>query len=241
MRREAFAYVDSMNTAGLPSCVCLYDESWHQGIVGLVAARVRERCDRPVIAFARDESGMLKGSVRSIPGVHARDLLESVATAEPGLVGRFGGHAMAAGLTLPEIAFKRFARLAAEKLEALYPDADFSGAILSDGRLPAEAMNLEFARQLRHAGPWGAGFPEPLFHGDFNVEERRTVGENHLKMRVRPAAGGGALDAIAFGQAEAVTQGIVQLAFRLDVNEFRGVESAQLVVEQIVNIGPAAC
>ena len=240
MRDEAFAYVDAMAADNLPACVCLYDESWHQGIVGLIAARVRERCDRPVIAFAREDDGVLKGSARSVPGVHARDLLESVSTDQPGLITRFGGHAMAAGLTIEERHFARFAELAARNLRKLYPEADFSGTIMTDGPLPSESLSLAFARRLRDAGPWGAGFPEPLFLGDFKIVDQRVVGENHLKMRVQPAAGGASLDAIAFNQAGDAYRGVVQLAYRLDVNEYRGIESPQLVVEQIVNIGAAA-
>ena len=240
MRQQAFDYVDALEERDFPLCVCLFDGSWHQGVVGLIASRVRERCDRPVIAFARDEDGMLKGSARSVSGVHIRDLLEAVSTTEPGLVARFGGHAMAAGLNLEEKALPRFAELASRKLGELYPDADFSGAILTDGDLPPDSLNLEFARVLRHAGPWGAGFPEPLFSGPFRIDEQRTVGENHLKLRVRHAAGGEAIDAIAFNQAGGAHRGLVQLAFRLDVNEYRGFESAQLIVEQIVNIHASA-
>ena len=236
MRQEAFTYVDAMDARNLPHCVCLYDSDWHQGVVGLIASRVRERCDRPVIAFAREDGGILKGSARSVPGVHIRDLLEAVSTAEPGLIIRFGGHAMAAGLNLEEADFSAFADLAAKKLGELYPDADFSGAILTDGDLPAQAINLNFARVLREAGPWGAGFPEPVFSGDFHVDEQRTVGENHLKLRVRPASGGNTIDAIAFNQAGPAWRGVVQLTYRLDVNEFRGFESPQLVVDQIVGI-----
>lgn len=240
MRQEAFAYVDAMDATNLPPCVCLYDKDWHQGIVGLIAARVRERCDRPVIAFAREGEGLLKGSARSVPGVHIRDLLEAVSTVEPGLITRFGGHAMAAGLTLEEGHYDRFAELAGVSLTRLYPDADFSGTIMTDGPLGADSMNLKFARTLRAGGPWGAGFPEPVFSGDFKIVEQRTVGENHLKMRVQPVAGGQPIEAIAFNQAGPVFRGLVQLAYRLDVNEYRGVESPQLVVEQIVNIGAAA-
>ena len=236
MRQEAFAYVDTMDAARLPTCVCLYDKDWHQGVVGLIASRVRERCDRPVIAFAREEDGMLKGSARSVPGVHVRDLLEAVSSAEPGLITRFGGHAMAAGLSLEERHFDRFSAVANARLRELYPEADFSGAILTDGGLPAESMNLRFAKLLREAGPWGAGFPEPVFSGNFTIDDQRTVGESHLKLRVRPAAGGNAIEAIAFGQAGPAYRGIVQLTYRLDVNEFRGIESPQLIVEQIVNI-----
>ena len=236
MRQEAFKYVDAIDAQDLPACVCLYDAQWHQGIVGLIASRVRERCDRPVIAFARDGEGVLKGSARSVSGVHIRDLLEAVSSAKPGLIHKFGGHAMAAGLNIAEQHFSEFSAIAAQQLSRLYPDADFSGAILIDGDLPAAAMNLDFAKVLREAGPWGAGFPEPVFTGDFEIDEQRTVGENHLKFRVRPAAGGNAVDAIAFNQAGPAYRGVVQLTYRLDVNEYRGFESPQLIVEQIVNI-----
>ncbi len=236
MRRQAFRYVDSIDTQELPACVCLFDERWHQGIVGLIASRVRERCDRPAIAFARDTDGVLKGSARSVAGVHIRDLLEAVATAKPELIIRFGGHAMAAGLNIAEHDFAAFSAVAADQLARLYPDADFSGAIVTDGDLPATGMNLGFARLLRDAGPWGAGFPEPVFTGNFEIDEQRTVGENHLKMRVRPAAGGERIDAIAFNQAGPAYRGVVQLTYRLDVNEFRDVESPQLNVLQIVNV-----
>jgi len=236
MRDEAFAYVDAMDNTNLPDCVSLYHEGWHQGVVGLIASRVRERCDRPVIAFARENDAMLKGSARSVPGVHIRDLLEAVDTSEPGLIERFGGHAMAAGLSLAEKNFPRFKSLATEKLRQMYPDADFSGAITTDGDLPTTAMNLQFARTLREAGPWGAGFPEPVFTGDFQVEAQRTVGENHLKLRVRPSSGGGVIDAIAFNQAGPVYRGTVQITYRLDVNEFRGMETSQLIVLQIVSL-----
>jgi single-stranded-DNA-specific exonuclease len=236
MRQEAFAYVDTIDAQNLPACVCLYDADWHQGIVGLIASRVRERCDRPVVAFAREGQGVLKGSARSVTGVHIRDVLEAISSAKPGLISKFGGHAMAAGLNIREQHFDEFSAIASLHLSRLYPDADFSGALLTDGDLPAGAMNLDFARLLRDAGPWGAGFPEPVFTGDFEIDEQRTVGENHLKIRVRPAAGGDAVDAIAFNQAGPAYRGVVQLTYRLDVNEYRGFESPQLIVEQIVNI-----
>lgn len=233
MREQAFAYVDAMNVRDWPPCVCLYEKNWHQGVVGLIAARVKERCHRPVIAFAREANGVLKGSARSIAGVHVRDLLEAVSSVNPGLIDRFGGHAMAAGLTIAESDFDVFSMAVSKQLTRLYPEADFSGAIVTDGGLPDTAFNLRFARSLREAGPWGSAFPEPIWCGDFSVLEQRTVGENHLKLRVRPAAGGDAVDAIAFNQAGPAYRGTVQLAYRLDVNEFRGVETAQLVVEQI--------
>ena len=240
MRDQAFAFVDKLGSQRWPSCVCVYEASWHQGIVGLIAARVRERCHRPVIAFARENDEYLKGSARSIPGVHIRDLLEAVSAVKPGLIEKFGGHAMAAGLSIAESSLEEFKQLAAQQMGRLYPDADFSGAIVTDGQLPGIAFNLKFARSLRDAGPWGSGFPEPLWSGEFSVVEQRTVGENHLKMRVRPASGGDVIDAIAFNQAGPSYRGVVQLAFKLDVNEFRGVENPQLVVEQIAPLRAGA-
>lgn len=239
MREQAFAFVDSLGDATLPACVCVFETSWHQGIVGLVAARVRERCHRPAIAFARERDGHLKGSARSAPGIHIRDLLEAVSTATPGLILKFGGHAMAAGLSIAEKDLNAFARSACEQLHRLYPQADFSGAILTDGDLPCASINLPFAKMLRNAGPWGAGFPEPLWCGNFELLEQRTVGNSHLKLRVRPVDGGQTLDAIAFSQAGPVYRGTVRLAYRLDVNEWRGAESPQLVVEQITALEPA--
>ena len=236
MREQAFNFVDKLGEQRWPSCVCVYDRSWHQGVVGLIAARVKERCHRPVIAFAREDDQFLKGSARSIQGVHIRDLLEAVSTVKPGLIEKFGGHAMAAGLTIAESALDEFKRAAATQMQRLYPRADFSGAIVTDGPLPQTALNLGFARSLRDAGPWGSAFPEPVWSGDFSVLEQRTVGENHLKLRVRSVDGGKAMDAIAFNQAGPVYRGVVQLAYKLDVNEFRGIENPQLVVEQIAAV-----
>ena len=233
MREQAFAYVDSLGPQRWPACVCIFEPDWHQGVVGLIAARVRERCHRPVIAFAREGEGLLKGSARSIQGVHIRDLLEAVHAVRPDLIVKFGGHAMAAGLTIEGQHLDAFSKVAASQMARLYPDADFSGAIVTDGALPGKAMSLQFARSLRDAGPWGSGFPEPVWSGDFAVVEQRVVGDNHLKLRVRAAAGGDVVDAIAFNQAGPTYRGRVQLAFRLDVNEYRGVERPQLVVEQI--------
>jgi single-stranded-DNA-specific exonuclease len=236
MREQAFTAVDKLGEQQWPSCVCVYDRSWHQGVVGLIAARVKERCHRPVIAFAREDETFLKGSARSIQGVHVRDLLEAVATVRPGLIEKFGGHAMAAGLTIAEASLPEFKKTAAQQMKRLYPQADFSGAIVTDGPLPQASLNLGFARSLRDAGPWGSAFPEPVWSGDFAVLEQRTVGEHHLKLRVRPVDGGGTMDAIAFNQAGPVYRGVVQMAYKLDVNEFRGIENPQLVVEQIAAV-----
>ena len=238
MREQAFAYVKSLDSRKWPPCVCVYEKSWHQGVVGLIAARVKEQCHRPVIAFARESAGNLKGSGRSVAGVHMRDLLEAVSSTHPGLISKFGGHAMAAGLSIAEADYAIFKKAVETQLDRLYPDADFSGAIVSDGMLDSAAIArwgglLQTAGALRDAGPWGSAFPEPLWNGDFKVIEQRTVGENHLKMRVRSASGGDVVDAIAFNQAGAAYRGVVQLAYRLDVNEYRGARTPQLIVEQI--------
>jgi single-stranded-DNA-specific exonuclease len=174
--------------------------------------------------------------------VHIRDLLEAVSATHPGMIDKFGGHAMAAGLTIAESAIGDFKKAAAEQMARLYQNADFSGAIVTDGQLPGDSINLGFARSLRDAGPWGSAFPEPMWSGDFAVVEQRVVGENHLKLRVRAAGGGKVVDAIAFNQAGPAYRGTVQLAFRLDVNEYRGIENPQLVVEQIAPLTAAdAC
>ena len=233
MREQAFAYVDSLDAKKWPACVCVYEESWHQGVVGLIAARVKEKCHRPVIAFARESDSRLKGSARSIPGVHARDLLEAVSGTHPGLIEKFGGHAMAAGLTIAEENYAVFTDAVATQMLRLYPDADFSGAIISDGVLPDAALSLSFAQALRNAGPWGSGFPEPTWNGDFELVEQRTVGESHLKMRLKAVNSNNVIDAIAFNQAGPAYRGVVQVAYRLDVNEWRGRETPQLIVEQI--------
>jgi single-stranded-DNA-specific exonuclease len=241
MREQAFAYVDSMHRRDWPPCVCVYEENWHQGVVGLIAARVRERCHRPVVAFARDSDGLLKGSMRSVPGIHARDLIEAVSATHAGLVVRFGGHAMAAGLTIAVRDYEVFAAAIAAQVGRLYPQADFTGVIMADGILTSEAVArfgglLPLAKGLREGGPWGSGFPEPLWVGDFEVLEQRIVGEKHAKLRVKALDGGAPVDAIAFNQSGPARRGPVQLAFRLDVNHYGGSESAQLVVEQIAGV-----
>mgnify|MGYP001826780357 CR=1 FL=1 len=174
-------------------------------------------------------AGTAKGSARSVDACNLHQAIEACSEQ----LTKFGGHAMAAGLTIAEAHLGEFRAVVAAQMARLYPDADFSGAIVTDGPLPGEALNLEFARSLREAGPWGAAFPEPMWRGDFTIMEQRVVGENHLKLRVRPAAGGPAVNAIAFNQAGPAYRGTIQLAFRLDVNEYRGVESPQLVVEQV--------
>ena len=203
-------------------------------MVGILASRIKDQYHRPVIAFAEGGGGVLKGSARSISGLHIRDLLDRVATRSPGLVQRFGGHAMAAGLTLESDRFDDFkAAYEAEVAASVEPEM-LQGTLLTDGELRGEELGLELAQLLRDAGPWGQGFPEPLFEGEFRLLQQRVVGESHLKMRLGASPHGEPIDGIAFNQP-ALGSGVerVKLAYRLDVNEFRGRLTPQLIVEYI--------
>lgn len=231
---EAIAARVAASQEQLPSGLCLYGKDWHHGVIGIVAARIRERWHRPVIAFADDGSGMLRGSARSIEGLHVRDLIDVVDKAHPGLIERFGGHAMAAGLTLDPRGFETFegafTRAVSDELGELDPVRELT----SDGELPPDLMDLDTAEALRLAGPWGKGFAEPLFDGQFQVAEARIVGERHLKLRVR-AGDGPPIEAIGFNLADQ-REGLgreAHLAYRLDVNEYRGLRSPQLVLEHV--------
>ncbi len=227
---ETIALGDDEN---LPAGLCLFEEGWHQGVVGILASRLKERVHRPVIAFAPADGGELRGSARSVPGVHIRDVIEEIVNREPDLVKRFGGHAMAAGLTISAADFERFRTAFAGAVEPLLPPEERRGIVESDGELAAEAFDLALAEELERAGPWGTGFPEPVFDGRFEVTARRVVGERHLKMSVRPLVDGRVLDAIAFRQTDVdwppgkVT---VEMVYRLEVNRYRGRRSPQLVV-----------
>ena len=245
MREQAFALVDQLafDADDLPAGLSLFDERWHQGVVGIVASRIKERCHRPVIAFALadadDPESELKGSARSIPGFHIRDALDAVAAANPGLVTKFGGHAMAAGLSLSRANFDAFAQaFAAEATRVLSPEL-LQATIVSDGELSAEELTLGCAADLAAAGPWGQAFPEPTFHGRFKLQQQRRLGENHLKMVLSPLGDDGFLvDAIAFGVSEAdwpassATE--IELAYKLYINEFRGARTLQLMVEHLL-------
>jgi single-stranded-DNA-specific exonuclease len=216
--------------------VCLFDESWHQGVVGLVAGRIKDRLHRPVIAFARAQDGSLRGSARSVLGVNIRDALDSIATRRPGLIDKFGGHAMAAGLTLQEGNLPDFKIAFADEIAARADRDSLTGVIYSDGALSAEELCVETAQALRGAGPWGQGFPEPVFDGQFRVVDARIVGGKHMKLRLDFASRGREpIDAIAFGyvggsseEASLGSGSTIQLAYRLEINEFRGAERVQL-------------
>jgi len=233
-RAEAVLRDLSLDPAGLPPALCLFDPGWHQGVIGILAARIRERYHRPVIAFATAENGVLKGSARSIDGLHIRDLIDAVDKRRPGLIERFGGHAVAAGLSLRAGALEAFRKALVEAARQQLGDDPPMRELISDGELSAREMDLGTAELLQVAGPWGKGFPEPLFDGWFEVLERRVVGERHLRLRLRPT-GGDAIDAIGFGLgASAVSTGDrVRVAYRLAVNDYRGARSPQLIVEHL--------
>jgi len=229
MRDEAMAMVDKLEADAVG--LALFDPGWHEGVVGLVASRVKDRLHRPTFAFARaKEAGMLKGSGRSIAGLHIRDALALVDARHPGMIARFGGHAMAAGLTLPEACFAQFSRAFEDVCREALDEAALERVLESDGALENGELSLETARALESAGPWGQGFPEPLFDGVFEVRESRVVGERHARYRLR--AGGRTIDAIHFNAAEHLAPpGPVELAYRLGVNRYQGLETPELRVE----------
>ena len=238
MRQQAFVALERLELGDdMPVGVCLYDKNWHQGVIGILASRVKEQLYRPVIAFAPgEEAGTIKGSARSIPGLHIRDVLDAVAAKHPELISKFGGHAMAAGLSLPRENFELFSQAFDQQVRAVLSDDDLEGLILSDGELTGKELSLEFAEQLRNAGPWGQGFPEPVFDGEFEIVSKKILAEKHLKMMLRLPNDSGCIDAIAFNMTDAdwpTGTNRVNLAYRLDVNEFQGRKTAQLMVEQL--------
>ncbi|MCH8500452.1 MAG: single-stranded-DNA-specific exonuclease RecJ [Aliidiomarina sp.] len=221
----------------LPPILTVQDESFHQGVIGILAGRLKEQYYRPVMVFAPTDGDELKGSCRSVTGVHIRDLLAQVASEAPGVISRFGGHAMAAGLSVPRAAWTEFnavlQRVAADWIDA----SDLSRVIWSDGELDSHELSLQSAQALHRAGPFGQDFPAPVFDGQFRVVDRRWLKDVHLKLQIQPIAGGPTLDAIAFNVPRAAwewrEQREIHLVYRLDVNEFRGNQSVQLMVEHI--------
>jgi single-stranded-DNA-specific exonuclease len=247
MQQEAEQVLKSLNFSddNLPHAISLFQRDWHQGVIGIVAGRLKEKFHRPSIVFAGtsddisvdnlDQSTEIKGSARSIPGLHIRDLLEHIDTQHPNIIIKFGGHAMAAGLSILENDFVKFQQLFNQYAEQWLSSDDLKGTLASDGELPTQEMTLGFAQLLRDSGPWGQNFIEPLFDGDFKLVQQRIVGQKHLKLVVEKA--GQVFDAIAFNvdlsrwpdhKAQQV-----HLAYRLDINEFRGKQSVQFMVEYL--------
>ncbi|NNA02190.1 single-stranded-DNA-specific exonuclease RecJ [Pseudomonas lundensis] len=237
MQREALAQLKELPVDSMPFGLCLFDPDWHQGVIGILASRLKERYFRPTFAFADAGDGLLKGSGRSVPGFHIRDALSVVAAQHPDLIAKYGGHAMAAGLTLPVANFEQFSQAFDAEVRRQLREENLTGRLLSDGSLTVEEFHLELARALRNAGPWGQHFPEPLFHGVFELVEQRIVGERHLKVVLKTECGSVKLDGIAFGIDRDVwpnpTIRWVELAYKLDLNEFRGNETVQLMIAHI--------
>lgn len=240
MQDQAIAALETLNArlegTGLPPGLCIYDERWHQGVIGILAARIKERVHRPVIAFALAGEGELKGSARSVPGVHIRDVLDAVATSHPGLLNKFGGHAMAAGLSLSLNDLDVFQEAFAEQVISRFEGIPGEAVIFSDGELAAHELTLDTAEALRAAGPWGQGFPEPLFDGLFRLHNKRIVGGNHLKLELQPLDGDAVLDGIAFNETgEDLADHVdhLRIAYRLDVNEYRGNRTVQLNIQYL--------
>ena len=240
MQAQAAALLEAVDDAAPDAAVALFREDWHAGVVGILASRVKDRVHRPVAAFAPDVDGEhLRGSVRSIPGVHVRDLLDVVATRNPGIIERFGGHAMAAGLTVRRGMFERFRSAFAAEAERLIPAEARQAVVLTDGEVPAADLDLPLARSIRDAGPWGQGFPEPVFDGVFRVARERLVGGRHTKLALLPREGGRPLDAIAFNREPPLAtnaDGEVRMAYRFVVNAYRGEERPELVVEEVAAV-----
>ncbi len=239
MQAEALALCEKLERSSetLPGGLAMYHPEWHQGVVGILASRIKERFHRPVIAFAPAGDGLLKGSGRSIQGLHMRDALERLDTLYPGMMLKFGGHAMAAGLSLEASRFEEFQQRFGDLVTEWLDPALLQGEVVSDGPLSPAEMTLEVAEMLRDAGPWGQMFPEPLFDGRFRLLQQRIVGERHLKVMVEPVGGGPLLDGIAFNVDTTIwpDNGVreVSLAYKLDVNEFRGNRSVQLIIDNI--------
>jgi single-stranded-DNA-specific exonuclease len=245
MQSEAHAAVRALREptlTGARAGLCLYDGSWHQGVVGLVASRVKDRTGRPVIAFASAADGMLRGSARSIAGLHIRDVLDAIAARHPELIQRFGGHAMAAGLTLHPDHLDRFARAFEQEVARAMQGACDADCIETDGELTVQEIALDTAVALRAGGPWGQAFPEPSFDGLFMVRSARIVGERHLKMWLEVPHSGRSFDAIAFNHLEPASDpqsfepelGTARLVYRLDINEYQGERRLQLLIDHML-------
>lgn len=227
--------VDDQNNS-LPFGLCLFDENFHEGVVGIIASRIKDQWNRPVIVFAKTDGDMLKGSGRSIKGFHLRDALDAVASQNPTLITKFGGHAMAAGLTIAENDYELFTQAFDEEVRRHLNEDDLHGVIMSDGELLSSEFSMTTAEELRFAGPWGQTFQEPVFDGVFNIINKRIVGEKHLKLSLQPEGSQLEIDAIAFNVTDEDWSSELtkaKVAYRLDVNVFRGNKNLQLVVEYI--------
>ncbi len=237
MKTQAFSILDELQLTDIPHGICVYQPDWHQGVIGILAARIKDQYHRPAIAFAKGDGNEIKGSARSIQGIHIRDVLDQIATQHPTLIQKFGGHAMAAGLTIEENNFSWFSQLFNDVIQQWATEDILTNKIYSDGELTSEYFNLDTATLLRDSGPWGQRFPEPLFHGEFEILQQRLVGRQHLKLQVKLPHEDTPYSAIAFNvdleQWPRPNCQRVRLVYGLDTNEYGGLRSVQLRVEHL--------
>ncbi len=237
MRDQAREAVQSLHLdKQLPYGLCLYDETWHQGVIGIVASRIKDQIFRPVIAFAKVDEQEIKGSARSVDGVHIRDVLVEIDARNPGLILKFGGHSMAAGLSLLKENYTKFSHAFDEVIRHFLSEDQLKGKIYSDGDLHSDEINLTLAQLLNEAGPWGSGFPEPLFDNVFKVVNQRLLKEKHLKLMLE-VEGLGFIDAIAFNVDTKIWPNYrcekIHAAYKLDINEWQGRRSVQLIIDHL--------
>ena len=234
MKQQALDSLSEVDIEAELVGVCLYNPDWHQGVIGILASRIKDRYHRPTVVFADAGDGEIKGSARSIAGFHIRDALDLLASRYPQLLEKFGGHAMAAGLSIKKTDFQVFAAAFDQVARELLNAEDLAQTVFSDGVLVSEHRSLEIAQLVRDAGPWGQHFPEPQFEGEFNIVQQRLVGERHLKLKLRVDDEQQVLDAIAFFvdlEKWPTLATRLRMVYRMDVNEFRGQRSLQFVVE----------
>lgn len=238
MQQQALSLLENYNVnekAALPIGLCLHNENWHQGVVGILASRLKDKFHRPVIAFATNEEGSLKGSARSIPGLHIREVLDEIAGQHPGLIDKYGGHAQAAGLTVAANNFSQFSQLFDEAARIHLTDDDLQSKIISDGELATDDFSIELAEILREAGPWGQDFSEPIFDNKFRLLQQRIVGGSHLKLLLE--IGSRTIDAIAFNVDTALWPNqqceYIHAAYLLDINEYLGQRNLQLLIRHL--------
>ena len=238
MENEASNIAQSQAISDSTYTISLYSDNWHEGVVGLVASKIKDHYYRPTVVFApAEQAGLIKGSARSIKGIHIRDVLDAVATRAPDVLQKFGGHAMAAGLTIEAQHLKAFSALFETVVQEVAEPETFDNVLWTDGELPAIALNLDTAQLIRHYGPWGQKFPEPLFEGTFRVLDTYVLKQRHLKFRLQTSAGK-VIDAIAFNLSDDILSRHfeqIHIAYRLNVNHFRGQSKAQLMIEHIVS------
>ena len=239
MQEEALAELEKylQDTSGeIPYGICIYDKDWHQGVVGILASKIKEKFNRPAIVFAKENEGVLKGSARSISGLHIKDVFDEIATLHPELIITIGGHAMAAGLTIKESQYSNFSNIFNKYANQYISSDKLEDECLTDGELSDEDFTVPLAQAIQDAGPWGQSFPEPTFAGQFKILDKRVVGENHLKLKLQLRGNSATLDAIAFNMTDTnwppETQQIVS-AYRLGINDFQGNTQVQLFLEHI--------